>query len=356
MLRGARAGLLLLLCALGACSGGSTSTPDGGDASQDLGGASGGVDYAPYFYTWGFGSTAYPFKSLVEMKQKGGPSAATLAFVLGNSAGSPACSVTTDGTTNVIETVMKDDLTAFRAAGGRLKASFGGANGLNLDDDRACQTAMELFATIDGFVARTGLTDLDFDVEQPGVLTAAVNLKRAQALKLLQDKRPEVRVSLTLPSLPRDKNGTPGGLTMLGLEAVRAMVQAGVRLTHVNLMTMDFGPYYSTGRTLAELATSALTDAHAQLKPVFGDKGDPALWALLGATPMIGQNDVSSESFSLQDASTLAAFAQQQRLGRLSFWAAQRDQPCPMGSTDLALCSRVNTAPFEFHRIFAAVP
>ena len=139
--------------ALGACSSGSTSAPDDGGTAMELGGAGGGVDYAPYFYTWGFGSPSYAFKSLAEMKQKSGLSAATLAFVLGNSAGSPACSVTTDGTTNVIETLMKDDIAAFRAAGGRLKVSFGGANGLNLDDDRACPSAMALFTAPTAFRA-----------------------------------------------------------------------------------------------------------------------------------------------------------------------------------------------------------
>lgn len=353
----ARLALVVALSLGAGCSdsGSSGSAMDGGNPQPDLAGAGAATEYAPYFYTWGFGSTAYQFKSLAEMQQKAGLSAATLAFVLGNSGGGATCAITSDGTTNLIENAMKDDIAAFRTTGGRIKVSFGGANGVNLDDDRACKTAMELFTALDGFIERTGLSDLDFDAEQASVLTPAVNQKRAQALKLLADKRSEVRISFTLPSVPRDKNGTPGGLTALGLEAVRAAAGAGVPIRHVNLMTMDFGSYYSSGKTMSELAISALTDAHAQLKGIFADKSDAALWAMLGATPMIGQNDVMGEVFSVADAQALLAFAQQQRLGRISYWAAQRDQPCPMGTMDLALCSKVNTMPFEFHRVFQAL-
>lgn len=37
---------------------------------------------------------------------------------------------------------------------------------------------------------------------------------------------------------------------------------------------------------------------------------DKAFWAKIGATPMIGQNDLSNEIFTLADAKTLNQFAQ----------------------------------------------
>mgnify|MGYP000385156732 CR=1 FL=1 len=53
---------------------------------------------------------------------------------------------------------------------------------------------------------------------------------------------------------------------------------------------------------------------------------DKAFWAKIGATPMIGQNDLSNEIFTLADAKTLNQFAQKSGLGRLSIWSANRDR------------------------------
>lgn len=312
------------------------------------------TEYAPYFYTWGWGNSSdYSFKSLMELHTKAGLNAVTLAFVLGNSAGGNPCSITNDGTTNLIETQMVSDIQAFQAAGGHIKVSFGGANGLNLDSPQACTNADYLSNALIGFVQRTGLTDLDFDVEQNEVLTPQVNAKRAQALRLLQQVHPEVKVSFTLAALPRDQWNTPGGLLPSGVDVVRSALQAGVVLSHVNLMTMDYGSYYSSGHNMGDLANSALRDAHDQLKSLLPSLTDAQTWAMLGATPMIGRNDISSETFSLDDARILVEFVNNMGVGLVSFWAIQRDQPCPY--TGLDVCSEVNTRAFEFNDIFKTV-
>jgi hypothetical protein len=66
----------------------------------------------------------------------------------------------------------------------------------------------------------------------------------------------------------------------------------------------------------------------------------------------LGHNDVASDVFTQDDARTLAEFARQKKLGLLSFWAINRDQP---GSGDLGLYSGVNHSTFEFHHIFETV-
>ena len=72
---------------------------------------------------------------------------------------------------------------------------------------------------------------------------------------------------------------------------------------------------------------------------------------MLGATPMIGQNDTSGEIFTLANAQTLATFAQQKQIGLLSFWSIHRDRP----GTDYNEASTVNTANYQFADIFKAV-
>lgn len=328
--------------------------PDASAAPDLSNGPSGATEYAPYFYTWGWGDDSdYQFGTLVDMKAQSGLSAVTLAFVIAGPGGAP-CTPTTDGNSDALEGAMQADIQAFQSGGGHVKVSFGGAQGLPLESDAACASATDLYQALAGFVSRTGLTDLDFDVEQSGVLTAALDQKRAQALAQLQAQYPAVQVSFTLPAVPRDKYGNPGGVLPDALAVVQAAAAAGVRIRRVNLMTMDYGPYYSAGMAMGALAVSALTDAKAQLQGIYPGLGEPQLWQMLGATPMIGQNDVSTEVFSLSDAATLAGFAQGQGLGLISFWAIQRDQPCPYVS--VAVCSEVNTAPFQFHGVFKSLP
>jgi chitinase len=273
------------------------------------------------------------------MKNEGGPAGVTLAFVLSDG----GCSPTQDIQQN------QSDVDAYLAAGGKVKASFGGADGTYLEN--ACGDAASLAQAMGAFVDQTGITDLDFDVEQDGAVTTAVNQRRAQAMKTLQDQK-QVRVSFTLPAVPRDPQNNPGGLSSEYVAMLTAVVQAGVTISHVNLMTMDYGGYYSDGKAMGDLAVSALTDCKTQLQTIYPGLGDAAAWAMLGATPMIGQNDVSTEVFQLADAQTLTAFAQQNHLGLVSFWAIQRDQP---GSGDLGLYSDVDGATFDFHDIFKAV-
>jgi GH18 family chitinase len=313
--------------------------------------------FAPYFYTWGHSNAVYPVQTLREVQDKAGVQAVHLAFGLadpfGAMLGGSNCKLTNDGFVNFVETSMAADVAAFKARGGRVVMSFGGANGLNVESDQACATDDALFHLLDGFVARTGITELDFDAEQPDILAAPINQKRARVLARLQRVRPEVKISFTLASTPADR-WAAGGLNASSLDAVRAAINAGVKLTTVNLMVMDFGGYYSSGKAMGDLAISALEGTHAQLRTLLPARTDAELWQMLGATPMIGQNDVPSEQFTLEDARKLAAFARSRKLGLLSFWAIQRDQPCPAGG-GLAICSNVNSSPFEFSAVFNAL-
>jgi chitodextrinase len=318
----------------GSGTGGSSTGGSGG------GGVVGGTEYAPYFYTWGWGNTDYAFTDLVDMHAKAGVEGVTLAFVLADG----GCAATRDIQQH------QADVQAFRAGGGRVKVSFGGANGTYLEN--ACSSSQQLASALRDFVDETGLTDLDFDVEQGGAMNAAVNARRSEALRTVQTER-GISVSFTLAAMPRDKWDTPGGITAAGLDVLSSALAAQVQLHRVNLMTMDYGGYYSDGRAMGELANSALIDAHAQLEQLLPGASDAQLWGMLGATPMIGQNDVASEVFTLTDAQTVAAFAKQKGLGLVSFWAIQRDQPCPYDS--LGLCSKVNTADFQFHDVLSSV-
>ena len=314
----------VLASAAGGC--GAVSGPGGDDGPP--GDAT--TQYAPYFYTWGWGSPAYAFSSLVEMKARGGPAAVTLGFVLS----SGGCSTSTDIQAHL------DDVHAYVAAGGHVKASFGGATGTYLES--ACASAGELAAALGRFVDDTGVTDLDFDLEQAARSSnPALNAMRAAALKQLQDAK-HVRVGFTLPV-------APGGLLPDSLAIVQAAVTDGVQISVVNGMTMDYGDGTDLGTTPIRSIDSLALQLHGLLPSLTLDQA----YRLVGATAMIGKND-DEETFSLANAATLVGYARQKQLALLSFWAIQRDQPCAPGAT-LDLCSRVNTAAFQFSAIFAGV-
>jgi chitinase len=291
---------------------------------------------APYFYTWGYGNTTYAVTSLMDARGKMGLNAATLAFVV--SAG--GCTV--DDSISK----MQSDIVAFQNAGGRVIISFGGANGTYLES--TC-TVTQLTNLIDGMLQTTGVRAIDFDVEGGQLGNPALNTTRNAVIKALRVKYPNLYVSLTLPSVPVHPSWGGGGLDHYGVAAVQSAATAGATLDIVNLMTMDFGGSYHNGSTMAQLTQSAANAAIAQLATVYPGKTNAQLWAMLGITPMIGNNDVAGETFTTADAVTITQFAQQKGVGHLSYWALQRDRP---GSGSLALYSQVPQTLYQFYNTF----
>jgi chitinase len=346
---------LLLMVFLSGCGGDPATAMDpggdlagapGGDlAGSDLGGPPAGssdggasdgssaptTEVAPYFYTWGWGSSSYAFKSLVEMKNAGGPSAVTLAFVLSNG----GCAVTNDIQSN------QADVNAYVAAGGHVKASFGGADGTYLEN--ACSSASALAAAIGGFVDATGITDLDFDIEQGATSSnATINALRGAALAQVQAQK-HVRVAFTLPV-------NPDGLDALGKAVVQSALDAGVKVSFVNVMTMDYGDGTNLGTTPTGSADATAMQLQAMISGLTSDQA----YRMVGVTPMIGKND-DNETFSLANAQTLIDYAKQKKLGLLAFWAIQRDEKCASLPPSLDLCNGSSMATFDFAKIFAAV-
>ena len=88
------------------------------------------------------------------------------------------------------------------------------------------------------------------------------------------------------------------------------------------------------------------TQSHNNMPPA-QPTGDYLKWchATYGPTlyPQQLQNNLF---FTLEDASALAAFAKQNELGLVAFWAINRDQP---GSGNLGLYSQAQDTVFAFH-------
>jgi chitinase len=155
-----------------------------------------------------------------------------------------------------------------------------------------------------------GVNRLDFDIEG-GVLsdTSATSI-RDQALAALQAEDPAVQVDFTLAVAP---NGLPTG-TGSEYALLQDAKAKGVKVSTVNIMTMDFG---GGSNDLAD-AESAAQGTASQLSGLYGISTSAA-YAMMGLTPIAGTND-DGTVFSTSNASSLESFAASNGVEELSFW------------------------------------
>ncbi len=230
------------------------------------------------------------------------------------------------------ETLALDDrIDEFRHRGGRIAVSFGGAKGDELST--VCEDPTSLRLAYRSVIDRYGIRTLDFDLEGENLDDHDAMRRRADALAELQEEygegREELFIWLTLPV-------SPSGIGEKGRLAVRTMLDAGVELAGVNVMTMNYGAGRAEGGNMAETSGRALVAAERDLAESYegvGIDGEPDDFRdMLGATPMIGRNDTEGDIFTLGDAETLNGLARETGLARLSLWSAERDRPCDDGS------------------------
>ena len=115
------------------------------------------------------------------------------------------------------------------------------------------------------------------------------------------------------------------------------MLDAGVELAGIDIMATKFGPL-APGQTMLDAAKSAAEATHQQLEALYRNAGKPleaaALWYRMGLTPMIGENDVKGQVFTLADAEGLNSFALERGIGRMSMMrSSNRDTACTSSSS-----------------------
>ncbi|WNI19331.1 cellulose binding domain-containing protein [Actinacidiphila sp. ITFR-21] len=310
--------------AYSAAVSGSTAAGSGGGGTT----TPGLVRTAPYV-----DMGAWPTPSLTAMSQASGVKDFTLGFVT-----SAGCKASWFNAYDPRAAWAKDQIDAIRAAGGDVKVSFGGASGIELA--QACSSVDALYTEYAAVVDAYNLTYVDFDIEGAAVAEPASIALRSQALARLQQTHPSLRISLTLPVLPN-------GLTSDGLNVVTSAKNAGVNLDMVNAMAMDYYQSVDYG----DAAVQAANAVFSQLTSLYPGRTDAQVWAMVGVTPMLGQND-DGHVYDQSDARQLVSFAQGKHLGMLSFWEEGRDANACSGA--LYKCTNIAQAPYEFSKIFAA--
>ncbi|GHH83055.1 hypothetical protein GCM10018793_44190 [Streptomyces sulfonofaciens] len=310
------------------------ATPTAAPTSDTAGDAAAGA-FAPYVDT-----SLSPAFDLVATAEETGVDQFNLAFLTSGG----GCEAKWGGSGDLDSNEVASQIDDLRAEGGDVRVSFGGVAGSELA--LACAGADDLAAAYGKAIDAYKLTKVDFDIEGSALPDTEANTRRAQAIALLQKDHPDLDVSFTLPVMPE-------GLTPPGADLLANAGENGVDVSAVNIMAMDYGPAY--GDDMAAYAEQAATAAQGQIKDALGVL-DSEAWQKVAITPMIGLNDVSTETFTVDDATELVGFAQDKGAGWLSMWSAGRDRPCAGGSSGTAqpTCSSVDQEPLAFMKAFAA--
>jgi len=302
------------------------ASPPGLPASS----ASAGYKVAPYLYEWG--AAIDP----VLVMQASGVRVFTLAFVLAAPDGdTPNWD---GGSTNLLSGNYWTLTQKIRAAGGDVIASSGGAtSSLSLEVNAA--SASTLSAAYLKVIDAYGLEAFDVNLEDGALAAAAVQDKTLAALRLVKAARPDVQLIVTIPV-------GPAGARSDGLRLIKQAAAGGSPVDVWSAMTFDFGTSATNMSTATLNASEAL---HAQLRGVFPAETDTALYAAQGISTMNGVTD-TGEVVTLANAQDITAYAASHTLGRLAFWAVNRDRPGTDAGTS---ASGISHSPWAFTSTFA---
>jgi hypothetical protein len=290
--------------------------------------------FAPYVDT-----SLQPSFDLLKSSEKTGVKEFNLAFI--NSGGE--CTPKWGGAEDLGSNAVAKQIEDFRAKGGDVRVSFGGANGQELA--LACNSADQLAEAYGKVVEAFALKEVDFDIEGSTLPNTEANTRRAQAIAKVQQKHKDLDVSFTLPVLPE-------GLTQDGTNLLEDAKKNNVKVSAVNIMAMDYGPKYDGD--MGKYAIQAATATQKQVKTSLGIDDDAKAWNTVAVTPMIGVNDVNVEVFKTDDAAEVKKFADEKKLAWLSMWSATRDKACPGGPKDQAdpTCSSIEQEADAFTKGF----
>ncbi|PRF86746.1 chitinase, partial [Burkholderia cenocepacia] len=155
--------------------------------------------YAPYVDV-----TLYPTPLVDQIGVRQGIQQFTLAFVVAGNGCVPSWGGVQpigNGASGGLLTALSTSIASYRAKGGEVAVSFGGANGTPLM--QACSTVPALKSAYQTVIDTYGLTHIDFDIEGASQQDTAAVARNFQAVAQLQAdyaaKGKPLHVTLTLP-------------------------------------------------------------------------------------------------------------------------------------------------------------
>jgi hypothetical protein len=307
------------------------ATPTRQPASRPVASVGCASTVAPYYYlSWGSPQNA------VQVMQSTGVSCFTVGFVLSNSSYQPMW----DGNRALSPSNEATTIANIRAAGGDVIVSSGGSTtSLTLEVKAPSSTSLAsaYSKTIDAFQLKA----FDVDLEGSALSNYTVQSKVLAALKTVKASHPNTKLILTIPS----------GQTGLHSDAMHLLTTAVANRTPIDIwsiMPFDFG---NSSTNMATATTSASEALHTKLKSSYPGLTDAQLYKMQGISTMNGITD-TNEIVSESVAASIQKYAVSKGLGRLTFWALNRDRQCTSGLTVGSSCSGVTQQALDFTKIF----
>ncbi|WP_158890720.1 chitinase [Amycolatopsis anabasis] len=312
--------------------------PAGPAAAQEPSPAAGSLRAAPYYMP-----LDNKPQDLGEAIAASGQKSYIFAFVLAPDGG--GCTPVWDGKATQpvrTDTAVAAKVDQVRRAGGDLSVSFGGYNGRELG--AACPDATSLAAAYQQVIDKYALTHIDLDIEGDDLGDVAGETRRFQAVKALQQKNPNLHVSLTLPT-------TTVGLSDLGRAEIQRARDLGAQIDLYKIMAFDYG---GPAANMAGDVRRVMELVHGQLARLRPDLDGAGVYRRTGLILMNGHTDQPSELFTVDTFRNLLGYARDHQLGRLSYWSLNRDRVCVgnVGWVD-GKCSSVSQQPYDFTKIVA---
>lgn len=260
----------------------------------------------------------------------------TLAFILSHG----TCDPEWDGSRPLLGGSDQAAINAVRAAGGDVTVSFGGWSGKKLGS--SCRSVPALAGAYQKVIDAYSLRSIDIDIEHGEFTNKKTRARVVAALASVQAANPGLEISVTL--------GTgESGPEAAGRSLIADAAAISFQPTVWTVMPFDFG--------------APLTDmGHASVDALEGLEGDLVAdyhlsahlaYEHVGVSSMNGQTDEASETVSTGDFQTILSFATEHHLGRVSFWAVNRDRPCGSAKPGSEECSGIEQTPYAFSDLLA---
>jgi hypothetical protein len=287
-----------------------------------------GSPAAPYLFL-GWGDPPSP----AAVMRDTGIRSFTMAFVLSGGGCSPAWDSARPLTGGVDEQAINE----IKAAGGDIVPSFGGWSGNKLGPN--CSSPEALAGAYQQVIDAYGLSAIDIDIENTDEFeNETVQDRILTALRIVKANNPGLRTIVTFGT------GTTGP-NYYGNRLVDQAKALGANIDVFTIMPFDFG-----SSDIYTDTVGAAEGLKAKLVSTFG-WSDAEAYGHLGISGMNGLSD-QQELTSLDTWTRLRDWASGVGLGRLAFWAVNRDRGCPGGGVT-STCSGIDQPDWEFTRITA---
>lgn len=254
--------------------------------------------FAPYLYLGSDNKV-----DIIDCYNKTGLKAYTLAFLNKDGTWSNGKKYT--------DNFLKENIKYIQQQNGYFIISSGGADGEELIKYNDIDKCYDIYKY---FIDNYNIYHFDFDVEGTSLLDNKTNTKRIKLIKQLKQNYPNLVIQFTLPV-------SPDGFHTNELNFIRDLIEKNTQIDIINIMTMDFGSYYTpNGRTdMDKYTIESLNSVQDQLNQLNLKN------VKLGCTPMIGVNDDVNEIFSIDNARKLLNDYKNNNYYLLSFWCLNRD-------------------------------